>query len=51
MGDDTQTGSTFWDAGENVDVDLHLVVQAVDKENKLGLLSKVSSLFRMPSHH
>lgn len=51
MGDDRQTGRTFWDGGANAGVHLHLIVQAVDEENRLGLLGKVSSLFRTLSHH
>lgn len=51
VGDGTETGPTFWDGGANADVHLfHLIVQEVDKENRLGLLGKVPSLFRTPSH-
>ena len=50
VGDDTQTGPTFWDGGANADVHLHLSVQAAEEENRLGVAGEVSSLFRTPSH-
>lgn len=49
VGDDTQTGLTFWDRGANADVQLNLIVQAVDEENKPRLCGNVSSLLRTSS--